>query len=97
MLDLMREKATYNLLRWATGRQIFCPVCDSILDWSTTTICGGLVLCDTCYADNLQRIVDKYGADETLAILDRADVTSAHNWHVVDGRVELGSQLITDE
>jgi hypothetical protein len=85
-----------NLLRYAAGRAIFCPKCGAVMDWQRTIICGGITTCEECWREVCQRILDERGADNFACILGKADVTSAHNWHIENGKLVKGAQLITD-
>jgi hypothetical protein len=40
MLDMMRKTVDRNLLKYAAGRTMFCPIngCGKILDWKTTVL-----------------------------------------------------------
>jgi hypothetical protein len=36
--DFLHEQATNQLLKYAAGKQMFCPMCNKVLDWKTTAI-----------------------------------------------------------
>jgi hypothetical protein len=85
-----------NLLRYCAGRQIFCPRCERVLDWTTTVQCGRVIVCDTCFRILGQGIIDREGAETMGKALADADMLSAHNWHIVNGKLERGAQILTD-
>ena len=96
IIDVMRDNLTINLLKYAAGQRIFCPKCECIMDWERTVICGGIVTCEQCWLDVCQKLLDQRGDDEFLGILARADVTSCRNYHVENGRLIKGKQLLTE-
>ena len=57
--SFIEEEMQGQLLKYAAGRQIFCPNCDGLLDWRTTAIVAisdgertdSRIYCTTCVGD----------------------------------------------
>lgn len=107
ILSAMRDEMTGQLLRYAAGQHICCPVCDTILDWHTTCIVGHAVTCESCFMVACDRVVQRRVGEYDTAenrvlvardLLESLDLTSAHNWHVDDdGFISRGVQILSDD
>lgn len=56
--DTLNKTINSQLLKYAAGQQIFCPVCKEILDWKTIVIVeaykgdkltGKAIICNKCF------------------------------------------------
>jgi NAD-dependent SIR2 family protein deacetylase len=77
--NAMVTKINRDLLKFAAGQQMFCPLCERILDAKTTVNVGragaSKTVCATCYDGYLKPAIVAKGNN----LLDRCDV--------LDGRV----------
>jgi len=59
VLDFLAIHAEHQILKYAAGKQMFCPICNGILDYKKTVVITGtddkpFIICSGCY--NLQEV-----------------------------------------
>jgi hypothetical protein len=65
VLDFFTVMAEHQLLKYAAGKQMFCPKCDVIMDYRKTVIITGtddksLTLCQKCFdSEPVQAVLEK--------------------------------------
>lgn len=104
VLSILENETKINLLKYAAGQQIFCSVCERILDWKETCVVsfaktgrGSAILCDYCF---LAAVND---SEDPAGCLDVVELDSAHNWHIVPSvlgkdtwYVKRGAQVLVE-
>ena len=74
----MQTTITRNLLKYAAGRSIFCPLCQEVLDCKRTVIleAGSIskTLCASCWDTTLKPLIEAKG------ILAKCEVTDGRVW-----------------
>lgn len=85
LLSPMHRTIKRNLLKYAAGRAIFCPICETIMDWKKTVLItfpsgGTRTSCTSCFDKEMAKAKaefprrDEPGAwDKALARLDILD------------------------
>ncbi len=70
IFDPMKRTLEINLLKYAAGQNIFCPYCETIMDYKTTVIFGSKACCTKCF-DKAKPEFDKLTNGQSgLEILD---------------------------
>jgi hypothetical protein len=80
--DYMRSTVSREFFRGMVGRQMFCPICQTCLDYRRAVLFNNHVVCSTCYAGTRERVVAQRG-EAFVAELER---NMAERLDFVDGR-----------
>lgn len=80
--DYMRTTITRNFFKAAVGRQMFCPICQTILDYRRAVLFNDHVICATCYGTTREKVAAQKGADYVEAL----ERDMARELNFIDGR-----------
>ena len=95
--SLLETEVTRQLLKYAAGRQIFCPVCSSVLDWASTVIFNGHVTCCDCFREITDRALSDVPHDEAVSKLASYDIDCARSMYLSDdNRLSYGINLLCE-
>lgn len=77
-----RRHVAVNLLKWAAGQTMFCPLCEVVLDYRRAVLFQSRTVCGPCFDKIRARVVEVQGEPATAARL--AELAAELDY--VDGR-----------